>query len=251
MNVTLIDHSFSPPGTDPTITNKLAIEIGNELKIKIKGFQCLDDNTIQELKEDKPDVILLDVNFPNNSRFGIDLIDVVKEKLTEVKTIMFTDSEVKFTSIRDALQFGAMGYIYKFNPIADIANGISLVAKNNETFLCKRSKEVIYKNLVLEEPNTIELQLLAALSCDETMSNQKLGEILNMVGQNIGNYLKRLYKKTGTNDKRDLNVWSKKNIIVGEHFLTIKRFFQDKKNDLPDSPMKSFFLKASPFDNLE
>lgn len=251
MNIVLIDHSFSPPGSPPTITNKLAIEIGNKLKIEIKGYQSLDDKTIQELKKSKPDAILLDMNFPDNNRMGIELIDVIKDKLSDAKIIMFTDSEVKFKPIRDALQFGAKGYICKLNPIEDIAHGIRSVVENDETFLCNRSIKIILENLVLEEPNTTELKILAALSCDETLTNQKLGEILHMVGQGIGQHLKRLYKKTRTNDKRELNVWAKKNILIGEHFLTIKNFFKDKKKDLPDSPMKSFFLNTTPFDDLE
>src|SRR6188474_1390935 len=90
------------------------------------GFICVGafpncENVLQNVKDTKPDVVLMDIEMPVVS--GIDAVILVKEKFPDVKILMqtiFEDDEKVFQSICN----GAEGYILKNKPLEQILDSI-------------------------------------------------------------------------------------------------------------------------------
>ena len=134
------------------------------------GFRCVGafpncDRLIQNLKESKPDVVLMDIEMPGLS--GIEAIKILKENFPEIKVLMETIFEDN-NKIFDSICNGAEGYILKntspvliLSAIKDIYEGgapmtpsvaskvLKMFKKNSspslkeDTGLTEREKEIL------------------------------------------------------------------------------------------------------------
>ena len=81
-----------------------------ETDIDIIGETADGEETLNIIKSKKPDVVLLDISMPTLN--GIGAIKTIKEASFKTEVVILTGSHKK-TNIRDALQFGASGYLLK------------------------------------------------------------------------------------------------------------------------------------------
>jgi len=58
----------------------------------------------------RPDAVCLDVNMPGIS--GLDTLKILREKFPDVRVVMIT-GDASMTTVREAVSFGAVGYIIK------------------------------------------------------------------------------------------------------------------------------------------
>lgn len=94
-----------------------------------EGFQCLStfpnaEAALKRLPQEKPDVILMDINLPRMS--GIDCVRELKARLPGVKIVMhtvFDDEDRLFESLRS----GADGYLLKRTPAAKLLEALAEV----------------------------------------------------------------------------------------------------------------------------
>lgn len=57
-----------------------------------------------------PDAVCLDVNMPGIS--GLDTLKILREKFPDIRVVMIT-GDASMTTVREAVSFGAVGYIIK------------------------------------------------------------------------------------------------------------------------------------------
>lgn len=95
---------------------------------------------IQNLEEEKVDVLLLDIHL--NQSNGITILEEIRGIYPKLKIIMQT-FETGGSIIKKAIEMGANGFITKFSDSDDIKKSIHSVI-NGETYLCKLS----YNNLM-------------------------------------------------------------------------------------------------------
>jgi DNA-binding NarL/FixJ family response regulator len=101
------------------------------------------------LKNNQPDVLLLDISMPDGN--GIDLCPKIKVKYPHIKVLMLT-SYGELVTITRALDAGADGYVLKNSLPEELLEGICTVA-SGERFLCEDVNITLRKN----ENNPIEL----------------------------------------------------------------------------------------------
>jgi DNA-binding NarL/FixJ family response regulator len=81
-------------------------------------FECIPygkaEEALPEIKNDLPDVIIMDINLPGIS--GIECTRIIKEKYPSIQIMMCTVYEDDL-KIFDALKAGASGYILKERPL--------------------------------------------------------------------------------------------------------------------------------------
>lgn len=86
----------------------------NAEEIRFNGYFRDCEQALSELKDDIPDVILLDIDIPKKMS-GIDAIPHFKKKFPETKIVMFTKFDGE-NYLFEALKNGADGYLLKSSP---------------------------------------------------------------------------------------------------------------------------------------
>jgi DNA-binding NarL/FixJ family response regulator len=104
---------------------------------------------LELLKENQPEVLLLDVSMPDGN--GIDLCPKIKAKHPQVRVLMLT-SYGELAAITRALDAGADGYVLKNSLPEELLEGIRTVASGGR-FLCEDVNMMLQKN----ESNPMEL----------------------------------------------------------------------------------------------
>jgi DNA-binding NarL/FixJ family response regulator len=100
------------------------------------------------LKQQQPDVILMDINLPDKN--GIDLCKEVKEKYPSVFIIgLSTYNQQSF--IQKMMENGASGYVLKNATQEELTEAIAAVMKG-KTYLSDEASQALRKNTSAEVP---------------------------------------------------------------------------------------------------
>jgi len=89
---------------------------------------------ITQIERYNPAIILMDINLPG-SKNGIEITKTITTNYPSVKVIILSMHDEP-GMVKRALNNGALGYITKNSPIAEMKKGIDQVLKG-ETYLCK------------------------------------------------------------------------------------------------------------------
>ncbi|MCR5117321.1 MAG: response regulator transcription factor [Lachnospiraceae bacterium] len=209
INVMLVDdHKMLREGI------KQLLEFDPEIKVVSSaqtGKECL-----SLLEENKPDVVLLDINLPDTT--GIKLIKDIKKRSKTIKVMMLTvHNEVEY--LVDSLDGGADGYILKDSGADELIKAIKFIY-NGERYIEPSLIPSLNARLVQLETETDmvksltkrEIQILSLLVSGK--SNLDISEILKLSEQTIKNHVTALYKKIGVKDRTQAAVFAIRNNIV-------------------------------------
>jgi DNA-binding NarL/FixJ family response regulator len=209
INVMLVDdHKMLREGI------KQLLEFDSEIKVISSaqtGKECL-----SLLEENKPDIVLLDINLPDTS--GIKLIKDIKKRSKTIKVMMLTvHNEVEY--LVDSLDGGADGYILKDSGAEELIKAIKFIY-NGERYIEPSLIPSLNARLVQLETETDmvksltkrEIQILSLLVSGK--SNLDISETLKLSEQTIKNHVTALYKKIGVKDRTQAAVFAIRNNIV-------------------------------------
>ena len=144
------------------------------------------------LKENLPDVLLLDINLPDTD--GISLCAELKSVYPSLKILALT-SYGEYTMVRRMMESGASGYILKNAMAEEMLEGIEVVASGN-TFLCHEVDLLMKKqanSAIWLTPR--ERQLLQLIA--EGNTNQEIAEKIFLGVETVNSYRKNLLFKLG------------------------------------------------------
>ena len=209
INVMLVDdHKMLREGI------KQLLEFDPEIKVISSaqtGKECL-----SLLEENKPDIVLLDINLPDIT--GIKLIKEIKKRSKAIKVMMLTvHNEVEY--LVDSLDGGADGYILKDSGADELIKAIKFIY-NGERYIEPSLIPSLNARLVQLETETDmvksltkrEIQILSLLVNGK--SNLDISETLKLSEQTIKNHVTALYKKIGVKDRTQAAVFAIRNNIV-------------------------------------
>ncbi len=144
------------------------------------------------LKDNLPDVLLLDVNLPDTD--GVKLCKELKQLYPKLK-ILALSSFSEYSFVKIMLDSGIKGYTLKNVMLDELMEGIQSVA-NDETFICREIEIEIEKrssSLVCLTPR--ESQLLKLIA--EGFTNTEIAIKLFLSPETIKGYRKNLLFKLG------------------------------------------------------
>lgn len=83
--------------------------------LRDEGFQVVGEardgpGALSLVERTQPDIVCLDVNMPGLS--GIDVLKSIRQKFPDIRVVMIT-GDSSMGTVREAVGFGAMGYIIK------------------------------------------------------------------------------------------------------------------------------------------
>ena len=156
-------------------------------------------------KDNKPDIILMDIGLPGMS--GISGIKIIKEKYPEINIIMFTiyhDSEKIFQS----LCAGASGYLLKTTPFEDLKHTIEIVHGGGSFMSPQIARKVIdyfQTGPRQQKPSALtpkEKEIVMGLV--EGLSYKMIAEKTFISIETVRSHIKNIYKKLHVHGKAEV-----------------------------------------------
>jgi len=174
-----------------------------------EGFICAGafpncENVIQNVKDTKPDVILMDIEMPVVS--GIDAVILIKEKFPGVKILMqtiFEDDDKVFQSICN----GAEGYILKNTVPEEILLSLKEIFEGGAPMtpaIATKVLRMFKNNLSAKRDESFNLsirekEILKYLV--EGMSYKMIADACFITTETVGGHIKNIYKKLQVHSK--------------------------------------------------
>lgn len=163
----------------------------NEKGIDWTGHATNASSCLSFLKQQQPDIILMDINLPDKS--GIDLCKEVKEKYPSVFIIgLSTFNQQSF--IQKMIDNGASGYVLKNATQAELMEAIEVVAKgktflSNEAALSLRDKDRSETPVITRREKEV-LELIG-----EGLTNNEIAQKLFISASTVDTHRKNLLVK--------------------------------------------------------
>jgi len=164
---------------------------------------------ISKMESCMPSIVLLDMNMEKLD--GVQALKIIKSTWPSVKVIMLTVEKQK-RKIREALEFGADGYVLKESAGNEITNAIKSVY-NNKKYIDKTLLETVFiENYLVKDDNGLnslsprELSILIKIS--EGMKNKQIGEALYLSEKTVKNYVTSIFRKIKVKDRVHATLFS-------------------------------------------
>jgi len=186
------------------------------------GFRCVGafpncDRLIQNIKESKPDVVLMDIEMPGLS--GIEAIKILKENFPEIKVLMETIFEDN-NKIFDSICNGAEGYILKNTPPVLILSAIKDIYEGGAPMTPSVASKVLKmfkKNstsTTKEEVDLTEREKEILKSLIEGMSYKMIAATYFISIDTVSGHIKNIYKKLQVHSKSEAVVKAIKSRLI-------------------------------------
>jgi DNA-binding NarL/FixJ family response regulator len=154
---------------------------------------------LRNIKEgnNKPDLILLDLNLPGIS--GIEALPQISALIPETKIIILTQSNQE-ADVLSAIQQGAAGYLLKKSTISQIKEAIRIVMNGGASLDGGVAKFILQK--IQKHPNKVtpdnplserELEILTLLS--KGLLKKEISDQLDISYGSVATYIRRIYEK--------------------------------------------------------
>lgn len=155
--------------------------------------------TVAQVREYFPDLVLLDLNMPRMN--GIEAIKKIKEISPEIKVLILTiHNEEEY--VYKVTEAGAEGFVQKdINP-QDLENAIDRVMNGETVFPSSIEQEIEDENIEGENAEKLsdrEHQVLELLA--QGMSNKELAEELYISEKTVKNHVSNVLRKLSVNDR--------------------------------------------------
>ncbi len=174
----------------------------------LKVVSCAYDGAeaVETVERSLPDVIVMDIRMPVMN--GVEAVRIIHERHPEIKVIMLTtydDDEY----VKEALKFGASGYLLKDIPIDDLVAQIKSVCTTNvaplsQSVLSKLTRTIGEAPAAdppawVDEMNRTEKKLLTLMA--DGLDNKEIAARVFLAEQTVRNYVHRIYGKIGVNSR--------------------------------------------------
>lgn len=172
----------------------------HERTIEWVGHASNGESCLAYLKQQQPDVILMDINLPDKS--GIDLCKEVKEQYPSVFIIgLSTFNQQSF--IQKMMENGASGYVLKNATQEELIEAIEAVMKG-KTYLSDEASQSLRKNISAEMPvlTRREKEILGLIA--EGMTNNEIAKKLFVASTTVDTHRKNLLAKFGVKNTASL-----------------------------------------------
>jgi DNA-binding NarL/FixJ family response regulator len=169
---------------------------------RAEGFECAGQHpsaeaALEGLPEEKPQVVLMDINLPGMN--GVECVRRLKQILPETQVIMLTVYE-DTENIFNALAAGASGYLLKRTPSSEILTAIRQVRQGGSPMTAHIARKVVQsfqKPAGTSEPtedlSPREREVLDCLS--QGFLYKEIAEKLGISYETVHTYIRRIYEK--------------------------------------------------------
>lgn len=175
------------------------------------GEEC-----ITKLLDEKPDVLLLDINMPKKN--GIEVLEEIKKKKINVKVLILTVyNEIEY--LLKAVDIGVDGYILKDSESAELKKAINTVMRG-ESYIQPSLIPALNNRLVTRDIDKDKVDMLTRRELEvlvlvaNGMFNKEIAISLNISERTVKNHISNIFKKIEVSDRTQAAVFAIKNDII-------------------------------------
>lgn len=175
------------------------------------GKECLEC-----LKEQLPDVLLLDINMPDMN--GIEVLRYIREKNIDINVLILTvHNEVEY--LVNAVDIGVDGYLLKDSEANELKKAI-LTVYNGENYIQPNLIPLLNSRLInrdidkdkLESLTNREVEVIKFIA--KGMLNKEIATALGISERTVKNHISNIFKKIDVGDRTQAAVFAIKNNVV-------------------------------------
>ncbi len=161
---------------------------------------------VEVVEKNPPDVIIMDIRMPVMN--GVEAVKIIHQRHPSIKIIVLTtydDDEY----VKDALKYGASGYLLKDIPIEDLVAQIKSVCYSKVAPLSQSVLEKLTHTIgdadssqpppLLDAMNKAERRILKLMV--EGFDNREIAASVFLAEQTVRNYIHRIYEKIGAGNR--------------------------------------------------
>jgi DNA-binding NarL/FixJ family response regulator len=181
----------------PLLREGIAAIIDNEPDMLMIGQASNGREAIQQFREQRPHVTLMDLRLPDIS--GIDAMIAIRNEFSDARIVMLTTFEGD-VEIQRALAAGARGYILKNMPprdLVDVVRQVHAGKKRIPTEVATRLAEHVSDQALTEREREV-LQHVAGGN-----RNRDIAELLFISEETVKVHIKHIMEKLGASDRTE------------------------------------------------
>lgn len=175
-----------------------------EPEIKVIGTASNGVEALEVVKQQKPDVTLMDISMPVMN--GIDATRLIKEELPNAKVLMLTMHDNR-EYIMQVMQVGAMGYMLKEISAEKMIQAIKTVNQGS-TYFCESVTQTLFTQQVAPAPSVSNpltrreesVLRLVATGC----SSKKVASLLNISYRTVETHRQNIKHKLDLHSTAEL-----------------------------------------------
>lgn len=169
-----------------------------------------------EVIEERPDIILLDMDLKHTRESGVDAIGPLKKRFPKTNILIFSVSRDE-NMILKAMQAGANGYIWKNDAAEGLGSAIERVQRGNfvvtesvsrlisgkiDDYLGRRNAEILPEGKRYFDL-THRVEQVMRLFCIDGMSATEIAEALHISENTVRSHIKTGYEVIGATSRRE------------------------------------------------
>lgn len=208
---------------DQTLLRETLVFILNKsTEIDVVGTAANGFEILNICEQNKPDVVLMDIQMPEMD--GIEATKIIKEKYKNIKVLMLTTFE-NIENILESFVAGADGYIAKdieskelILYIKCINQGIHVIHDSVHQLMVQQFIKVNNKKFSSDslnreiELNETEIEIIRLVAAGK--NNKEIAQIIGFADGTIKNKLTKIFEKTEISDRANLVVFAIENNII-------------------------------------
>ena len=207
------DHSLIREGL------KQLLELEGDFQVIAEACDGID--CMEKLKEQIPDVLLLDINMPRMN--GLEVLQKIKDEKIDVKILVLTvHNEVEY--LLKAVDIGINGYLLKDSESSELKKAILSVV-DGEDYIQPSLIPVLNAKMIdrdmdsekIEKLTKRELEVLKLLAVG--MYNKGVADELHISERTVKNHVSSIFKKIDVSDRTQAAVFAIRNNLISIHWI--------------------------------
>ena len=201
------DHAMLRRGVRDTLAEATDVRVIGEAD----GYASLREL----LRQQRPDVLLLDVDLPGRS--GLEILSALQLEPAPLRTLMVSMYPEDLYALR-CLKAGAMGYLNKGGDLAALLTAVRTVAQGRK-YITPEVAELLARHLSAPEAAQLhdilserELQTLRLIASGKMLA--QIAEELMISPKTVSVYRARTLEKLGLSNNAELTVYAIRNQLV-------------------------------------
>lgn len=181
----------------PVVRTGLRTMLESEPSISVIGMAESASEAFREVEKTQPDVVLMDLRMPEME--GAEAITRLRRIYPDLRILVLTNYEEDDYIFR-ALRAGAMGYLLKSTPQAEIVQAVEMV-HDNQRCISPSIKERLAEIIGREELTYREVEVLTLAAMG--MTNKEIAQQLFISDKTARNHIASCLVKLGANDRTE------------------------------------------------